>query len=76
MTLRSIPPVVYLPTGIKLSPSEMRNALGGVSRAAVLWWKKEPHNFPRAYGTNNQSYYMAKEVAEWLESRGVVVKWI
>lgn len=76
MTLRKLPDTVYLPTGVTLKPAELREALGGVTRAAVHYWRRH-HRFPRSYGTGGGAcYLMASDVQEWLERRGVMVKWI
>lgn len=74
MSLR-LPDTVYLPTGVTLHPSEVRNACGGISRAGLLYWRSK-HDFPTPYGSNNQSYYMADEVAAWLAQQGCEVCWL
>lgn len=74
MTLK-LPDVVYLPTGVSLHPTEVRDACGGISRAGMMWWRKH-HGFPAFYGTNNQSYYMAGQVAAWIRRQGAVVRWL
>lgn len=74
MSLR-LPPICYLPAGVSLHPTEVRTAVGPMTRVGLKFWR-DNHGFPKPYGRNNSSYYMSRDVADWLESRGVEIRWL
>lgn len=70
-----LPAIAYLPAKATLTPDEVRKAVGGLSRAGLMYRRKHC-GFPSYYGRNNAAVYDTKQVAEWLTANGTDVRWL
>ena len=68
----ALPASATLPDTPWLRSAEVRQALGGVSKAVVHLWRVR-HNLPRGVRVGNDTRTDADELAAWLRERGVLV---
>lgn len=69
----TLPASATLPDVTSLTSAQVREALGGVSKAVVHLWRKN-HNLPRAARAGNDTLTDARALAAWLTERGVPVR--
>lgn len=69
----TLPACATLPDVPWLTSAEVRQALGGVSRAVVCLWRRN-HNLPRAVRSGNDTHTSTTALAAWLRERGVLVR--
>lgn len=72
-----IPSTVALPSVAVVPGRVVRRALGIRNRSTLLSWVARA-GFPAAFhpdGNSNAPHHFTKEVAQWLQDRGVTVEW-